>query len=278
MIDRAHKLPLTRQAKAVSISRGSLYYQPRSVSDAGLGLMRRIDELHLEHPFAGGRMIRDLLRQDNVADVGRRHVSTLMRRMGIEALYRKPNTSGRHPHHRVYPYLLRGLAVTRPNRVWAIRLRRTYIPMAKGFVYLAAVMDWCSRKVLAWRVSITMDTAFCVEAVEAALGLYGAPEIFNTDQGSQFTSEAFSGLLRSNGIQISMDGKGSWRDNVFIERLWRSVKYEEVYLRAYESVSEARIGIGEYFKFYNGRRPHSSLGRMTPDQFYNKALTAPAAA
>jgi len=154
----------------------------------------------------------------------------------------------------------------------------TYIPMAKGFVYLAAVMDWCSRKVLAWRVSITMDTAFCVEAVEAALGLYGAPEIFNTDQGSQFTSEAFSGLLRSNGIQISMDGKGSWRDNVFIERLWRSVKYEEVYLRAYESVSEARIGIGEYFKFYNGRRPHSSLGRMTPDQFYNKALTAPAAA
>jgi len=157
----------------------------------------------------------------------------------------------------------------------------TYIPMAKGFVYLVCLrqmMDWCSRKVLAWRVSITMDTAFCVEAVEAALGRYGAPEIFNTDQGSQFTSEAFSGLLRSNGIQISMDGKGSWRDNVFIERLWRSVKYEEVYLRAYESVSEARIGIGEYFKFYNGRRPHSSLGRMTPDQFYNKTLTAPAAA
>ena len=276
MIDRTHKLPLTRQAKAVGISRGSLYYQPRPVSDVDLGLMRRIDELNLEHPFAGGRMIRDLLRQDNVADVGRRHVSTLMRRMGIEALYRKPNTSGRHPHHRVYPYLLRGLAVTRPNQVWAMDI--TYIPMAKGFVYLAAVMDWCSRKVLAWRVSITMDTAFCVEAVEAALGLYGAPEIFNTDQGSQFTSEAFSGLLRSNGIQISMDGKGSWRDNVFIERLWRSVKYEEVYLKAYESVPEARAGIGQYFKFYNVRRPHSSLGRMTPDQFYNKALTAPAAA
>ncbi len=276
MIDRAHKLPLTRQVKAVSISRGSLYYRPRSVSDADLGLMRRIDELHLDYPFAGGRMMRDLLRQDNVTDVGRRHVSTLMRRMGVETLYRKPNTSRRHPQHRVYPYLLRGLAVTRPNQVWAMDI--TYIPMAKGFVYLAAVMDWCSRKVLAWRVSITMDTAFCVETVEEALKHYGASEIFNTDQGSQFTSEAFTGLLKDNGIRISMDGKGSWRDNVFIERLWRSVKYEEVYLRAYESVSEARTGIGRYFKFYNARRPHSSLGRMTPDQFYNKPLTAPAAA
>ena len=276
MIDRAHKLPLTRQVKAVSISRGSLYYRPRSVSDADLGLMRRIDELHLDYPFAGGRMMRDLLRQDNVTDVGRRHVSTLMRRMGVETLYRKPNTSRRHPQHLVYPYLLRGLAVTRPNQVWAMDI--TYIPMAKGFVYLAAVMDWCSRKVLAWRVSITMDTAFCVETVEEALKHYGASEIFNMGQGSQFTSEAFTGLLKDNGIRISMDGKGSWRDNVFIERVWRSVKYEEVYLRAYESVSEARTGIGRYFKFYNARRPHSSLGRMTPDQFYNKALIAPAAA
>jgi len=275
MIDRSHKLPLTRQAMAVGISRGSLYYRPRPVSDADLGLMRRIDQLHLEHPFAGGRMMRDLLRHEGFSS-GRRHVSTLMRRMGIEALYRRPNTSRRHPAHRVYPYLLRGLTVIRPNQVWAMDI--TFIPMARGFVYLTAVMDWCSRKVLAWRVSITMDTAFCVEAVEEALGRYGTPEIFNTDQGSQFTSEAFTGLLDDNGIQISMDGKGSWRDNVFIERLWRSVKYEEVYLKAYESVSGARAGIGEYFEFYNARRPHSSLGRMTPDQFYNKPLTAPAAA
>ncbi|MCH8102251.1 MAG: IS3 family transposase [Chloroflexi bacterium] len=275
MIDRSHKLPLIRQAKAVGVSRGSIYYRPRPVSDADLRLMRRIDELHLEHPFAGGRMMRDLLRQEDL-DSGRRHVATLMRRMGIEALYRRPSTSRRHPRHRVYPYLLRGLAVTRPNQVWAMDI--TYIPMARGFVYLAAVMDWVSRKVLAWRVSITMDTDFCVEAVEEALERYGAPGIFNTDQGSQFTSDAFTGLLKENGIRISMDGKGSWRDNVFIERLWRSVKYEEVYLRAYESVPEARAGLGRYFEFYNARRPHSSLGRMTPDQFYDRPLPAPAAA
>ena len=225
MIDRAHKLPLARQAKAVGASRGSIYYRPRPVSDADLRLMRRIDELHLEHPFAGGRMMRDLLRQEDL-DSGRRHVATLMRRMGIEALYRRPSTSRRHPRHRVYPYLLRGLAVTRPNQVWAMDI--TYIPMARGFVYLAAVMDWVSRKVLAWRVSITMDTDFCVEAAEEALERHGAPGIFNTDQGSQFTSEAFTGLLKENGIRISMDGRGSWRDNVFIERLWRSVKYEAV--------------------------------------------------
>ena len=237
--------------------------------------MRRIDELHLDHPFAGSRMMRDLLRQEDIHS-GRRHVSTLMRRMGVEALYRKPNTSRRHPRHLVYPYLLRGLAVTRPNQVWAMDI--TYIPVARGFVYLAAMMDWFSRKVLAWRVSITMDIASCVEAVEEALARYGAPDIFNTDQGSQFTSEVFTGLLKGHGIQISMDGRGSWRDNVFIERLWRSVKYEEVYLRAYESVSEARTGLGRYFEFYNPGRPHSSLGRMTPDQFYTKALSTPAAA
>jgi putative transposase len=237
--------------------------------------MRRIDELHLDHPFAGSRMMRDMLHQDDLYS-GRRHVSTLMRRMGIRALYRKPNTSRRHPRHPVYPYLLRGQAVTRSNQVWAMDI--TYIPMAKGFVYLAAVMDWFSRKVLAWRVSITMDTDFCVEAVEEALERNGAPDIFNTDQGSQFTSEIFTGLLKGHGIRISMDGKGSWRDNVFIERLWRSVKYEEVYLRAYESVSEARVGLGLYFEFYNTRRPHSSLGRMTPDQFYNRALPTSAVA
>jgi putative transposase len=275
MIDRSHKLPLIRQVKALGVSRSSIYYQPRSISDADLSLMRRIDEIHLDHPFAGSRMMRDLLCHEGI-HFGRRHVSTLMRRIGIEALYRKPNTSRRHPLHRVYPYLLRGFSVTRPNKAWAMDI--TYIPMAKGFVYLAAVMDWFSRKVLAWRVSITMDTAFCVEAVEEALERYGAPEIFNTDQGSQFTSEAFTGLLKEGGIQISMDGRGSWRDNVFIERLWRSVKYEEVYLRAYESVSEARAGLGRYFEFYNAGRPHSSLGRMTPNQFYNKALPTPAAA
>ena len=275
MIDRNHRLPLIRQAKAVGVSRSSLYYKPRPVSGVDLRLMRRIDELHLDHPFAGGRMMRDLLYQEDIHS-GRRHVSTLMRRMGIEALYRKPNTSRRHPRHLVYPYLLRGLPVTRPNQVWAMDI--TYIPMASGFVYLAAVMDWFSRKALAWRVSITMDTAFCVEAVEEALERYGVPDIFNTDQGSQFTSEVFTGLLKDNGIRISMDGRGSWRDNVFIERLWRSVKYEEVYLRAYDSVSEARIGLGRYFEFYNSKRPHSSLGRMTPDQFYNKLLPAPAAA
>ncbi len=275
MIDRGHRLPLTRQAKAVGISRGSLYYRPRPVSDADLCLMRRIDELHLDHPFAGSRMMRDLLYQEDI-HAGRRHVSTLMRRMGIEALYRKPNTSRRHPRHPVFPYLLRGLAVTSPNQVWAMDI--TYIPMARGFVYLAAVMDWFSRKVLAWRVSITMDTAFCVETVEEALARYGAPDIFNTDQGSQFTSEVFTGLLKGNGIQISMDERGSWRDNVFIERLWKSVKYEEVYLRAYESVSEARVGLDQYFEFYNARRPHSSIEAMTPDQFYNKPLSAPTAA
>jgi len=275
MIDRGHKLPVTCQAKVVGISRSSLYYQPRPLSGADLRLMRRIDELHLGHPFAGGRMMRDLLRQEDIYS-GRRHVSTLMRRMGIEALYRKPNTSRRHPRHLVYPYLLRGLAVTRTNQVWAMDI--TYIPMARGFVYLAGVMDWFSRKVLAWRVSITMDTAFCVEAVEEALERYGAPDIFNTDQGSQFTSEAFTGLLKDNGIRTSMDGRGSWRDNVFIERLWRSVKYEEVYLRAYESVSEARAGLGRYFEFYNANRPHSSLGGITPDQLYTKALSTPAAA
>ena len=275
MIDRNHKLPLSRQAKAVGVSRGSLYYRPRPVSDADLYLMRRIDELHLEYPFAGARMMRGLLRQEDLF-LGRRHVGALMRRMGVEALYRRPNTSQPGPGHTVYPYLLRGMQVTRPNQVWAMDI--TYIPMARGFVYLAVVMDWFSRKALAWRISVTMDTAFCVEAVEEALERHGAPEIFNTDQGSQFTSEVFTGLLKANGIRISMDGKGSWRDNVFVERLWRSVKYEEVYLRAYESVQEARAGLGRYLEFYNARRPHSSLGGMTPNQFYERPLPAPAAA
>jgi putative transposase len=275
MIDRTHPLPLTKQAAAAGISRGSVYYLPKPVSPADLALMRRIDELHLELPFAGSRMLRDLLNDQGVA-VGRKHVATLMRRMGIEALYRKPNTSRRHPQHKIYPYLLRGLKIDRPNQVWAMDI--TYIPMARGFVYLAAVIDWYSRRVLAWRVSITMETAFCLEAVEEAIARHGTPEIFNTDQGSQFTSEAFTGLLKQHDIAISMDGKGCWRDNVFIERLWKSVKYEEVYLRAYETVSHARQSLGRYFDFYNTRRPHSALDRKTPDKVYYPSLPLPKAA
>jgi putative transposase len=265
MIDRAHDLPITKQAAALNISRGSVYYLPRPVSAADLALMRRIDELHLELPFAGSRLLRDLLAAEG-STIGRRHVTTLMKRMGIEALYRRPRTTKREPGHKIYPYLLRGAAITRPNQVWAMDI--TYIPMARGFVYLAVVLDWFSRRVLSWRVSITMEAAFCVETLEEALAKHGKPEIFNTDQGSQFTGAAFTGLLIKNGIAISMDGKGAWRDNVFVERLWRSVKYEEVYLRAYDSVSEARTSIGRYLDFYNGRRPHSSLDRRTPDQAY----------
>jgi putative transposase len=227
--------------------------------------MRRIDELHLNYPFAGSRMLRDMLSHQGL-EVGRRHVRTLMRRMGIEALYRKPNTSKPAPGHKIYPYLLRGIAITRPNQVWATDI--SYIPMARGFVYLAAVIDWFSRRVLSWRLSITMDTSFCIEALDEALRLHGKPEIFNTDQGSQFTSEAFTGRLKEESIQISMDGRGRWADNVFVERLWRSLKYEHVYLHAYESVGEARDKIGRYFEFFNARRPHSSLGAQTPDQVY----------
>ena len=265
MIDRTHKLPVARQAKALNISRGSVYYQPRPVSAEDLKIMRRIDELHLNYPFAGSRMLRDLLHREGVS-IGRRHVATLMKRMGIEAIYRRPNTSKPAPGHKIYPYLLRGLKIERPNQVWATDI--TYIPMARGFVYLAAVVDWASRRVLSHRVSITMEADFCVEALEEALAKHGKPEIFNTDQGSQFTSVDFTGVLTKNAIAISMDGKGSWRDNVFVERLWRSVKYEEVYLRAYGSVGDARSSIGRYLAFYNTKRPHSSLDRRTPDEAY----------
>ena len=274
MIDRTHDLSLTQQARAVGISRSSVYYLPRPISAADLALMRTIDELHLDYPFAGARMLRDLLALAGVT-VGRKHVATLMRRMGIEAIYRKPNTSRRHPKHPIYPYLLRHLKIDRPNQVWAMDI--TYIPMAKGFVYLAAVIDWHTRRVLAWRVSISMETSFCIDAVEDALHRYGKPEIFNTDQGSQFTSLAFTDLLKQNGIAISMDGRGCWRDNVFIERLWRSIKYEEVYLHAYESVGQARTGIGRYIEFYNTRRPHSSLQARTPDVVYFDSLPRPSA-
>ena len=270
MIDHNHPLPISRQAKAVGISRGSVYYLPRPVSEEDMELMRRIDRLHLDYPFAGSRMLRDMLRQEGFK-VGRTHVATLMKRMGIEALYRKPRTTRPKAGHKVYPYLLRNLTIDRPNQVWAMDI--THIPMARGFVYLAAVVDWSTRRVLAWRISITMDVHFCLEAVEEAIQRYGTPVIMNTDQGSQFTSRAFVGLMKEHEIRISMDGKNSWRDNVFVERLWRSVKYEDIYLRAYESVSAVRTGLSKYFNFYNSRRPHSSLDGQTPDQVYYNRLS-----
>ncbi len=275
MIDRAHDLPITKQAEALKISRGSIYYLPRLVPEADLAIMRLLDRLHLEFPFAGSRMLRGLLAAEG-CKIGRRHVKTLMRRMGIEALYRRPGTTTSEPGHKIYPYLLRGMEITRPNQVWAMDI--TYIPMARGFVYLAVVLDWFSRRVLSWRLSITMEAWFCVETLEDALAHHGKPDIFNTDQGGQFTGSAFTGTLADNGIAISMDGKGAWRDNVFVERLWRSVKYEEVYLRAYDSVSDARNSLGRYLDFYNGRRPHSSLDGVTPDQAYLTKLSLRAAA
>jgi len=275
MIDRGHDLPLVRQADLLRLSRSTLYYEPRPVPAAELAIMRRIDELHLDYPFAGSRMLRDLLRGEGIA-IGRERVGAMMRRMGLEALYRRPNTSKPADGHKVYPYLLRGLPVERPNQVWAMDI--TYIPMARGFVYLAAVVHWFSRRVLAWRLSITLEVEFCLDAVEDALARYGRPEIFNTDQGSQFTSAAFTGLLLDNTIAISMDGRGSWRDNVFVERLWRSVKYEEVYLRAYDSVGDARASLGRYLDFYNRTRPHSSLAARTPDRAYFDNLPLLAAA
>lgn len=269
MIDREHDLPIKRQAEVLKLSRSTVYYQPRPVSAEDLAVMRRIDQLHLDFPFAGSRMLRDFLRAEGVK-IGRCRVITLMRRMGIEALYRRPNTSKPAPGHQVFPYLLRQMKIDRPNQVWAMDI--TYIPMARGFVYLAAVVDWYSRRVLSWRLSITMSVDFCLEAVEEALGRYGKPGVFNSDQGSQFSSGDFVGLLVANRIEISMDGKGAWRDNVVVERLWRSVKYEEVYLKAYDSVPEARASLGLYFDFYNNRRPHSSFAGRTPDQVYFDTL------
>ena len=265
MIDRTHALPVARQCQLLKLARSTAYYQPKPVSDTTLTLMRRMDELHLQYPFAGARMLRDLLRQEGHA-IGRRQVATLMRRMGITAIYRMPRTSRRHPAHRIYPYLLRQLEITRPNHVWAADI--TYIPMQRGFVYLCAILDWVSRRVLAWRLSNTLTTDFCLEAVREAITRYGCPEIFNTDQGCQFTSQEFTGLLNDHEIQISMDGTGRWRDNVFVERLWRSLKYEEVYLHAYETVHDAQQGVARYMTFYNQIRPHRALDGRTPDRVY----------
>ena len=231
-----------------------------------------IDALHLEMPWWGARGLRRMLAPD-FPGVGRRRIATLMAKMGIAAVAPQPGTSKRHRAHPVYPYLLRHQTITRPNHVWAMDI--TYIPMARGFVYLAAVMDWASRKVLSWRVSTTMDTRFCIDAVEDAIARYGCPEIFNTDQGSQFTSADFTGMLTAHGIRISMDGQGCWRDNIFVERLWRTIKYEEVYLHAYATVSEARAGLGRYLALYNTRRRHSSLADTTPDEAYFLTLRSP---
>jgi putative transposase len=275
MIDGTHKLPVARQARLLELARSTVYYRPEPTSQADLTVMRRIDELHLEHPFAGSRMLRDILRSEG-RTIGRKHVGTLMRKMGIEALYRRPNTSKPHAAHRIYPYLLRNVAIERPKQAWAMDI--TYLPLKRGFVYLAVVLDWATRRILSWRLSNSMTADFCVEALEEAIARYRKPEIMNTDQGSQFTSSEFIGTLQANGIAISMDGKGCWRDNVFVERLWKSIKYEEVYLHAYEMVSHAKAGIARYVSFYNRRRPHSSLHGRTPDHVYFTSLPLTAAA
>ena len=269
MIDRSEDLSITRQAELLGISRGAVYYLPRPVSDADLALMRRIDELHLEHPFMGARMLRRQLAREGVY-AGRRHIRTLMIRMGVEALAPQPGTSKAAPGHKIYPYLLRKLAITRSNQVWA--LDTTYIRMARGFVYLTAVVDVASRRVLAHKVAITLEAIHAKEVIEQAFARYGVPEIVNTDQGSQFTAPEFTGTVLARGCRLSMDGRGAWRDNVFVERLWRSVKYERVYLKAYDSVSAARTDIADYLDWYNVHRSHSSLERLTPQEKYVASL------
>ena len=289
MIDRNHKLPVSHQCPLLGLARSTAYYTPREVSAEDWALMRRIDELHLDHPFAGARMLRDLLRPEGF-EAGRKHIGTLMARMGIEALYRKPHTSRRQRGDEIHPYLLRGLAIERPNQAWAADI--TYIPMRRGFLYLFAVIDGFSRRVLAWRLSNTLTTDFCLDAVREAIHRHGCPEIFNTDQGGQFTSGEFTGLLKAHDIRISMDGKGSWRENkrsavsradrregearhnVFVERLWKSVKYEEGYLKAYDNVADAKANLATYLRFYNERRPHRSLEGKTPDVAYFVALAS----
>lgn len=265
MIHPQHRLPITRQAQLVGLSRGSVYYLPKPVSPGDLVLMRRMDELHLEHPFMGARMLRDQLHRAGCR-IGRKHVATLMKKMGIDVLYKKPGTSKKHPGHEIYPYLLRGMKIDRANQARA--LDTTYIPMARGFVYLTAVVDWASRKVLASKVAITLESCHAVDVLTEAFNRYGSPEIVNTDQGSQFTAQAFVQAVKNRGCKLSMDGRGAWRDNVFVERLWKSVKYERVYLHAYESVTEAGASIMYYLDWYNRCRPHSSLGKRTPDEAY----------
>lgn len=265
MIDKAHKLPVTVQCRLLGVGRSTAYYQPAPMPPADLDLMRQIDEIYLQWPFYGTRRIRAELDRRGVV-VNRKRVQRLMRQMGLQAIYPRRMTSRPAPGHRIYPYLLRELVIDRPNQVWATDI--TYVPMAKGFMYLVAIVDWHTRRVLSWRLSNTLETDFCVAALEEALARHGAPEIFNTDQGAQFTACAFTDVLKEHGVQISMDGKGRWMDNVFVERLWRSVKYEDIYLRAYETPAELRAGLERYFRFYNGQRGHSALDRKTPDEVY----------
>ena len=269
MIDANSALPVRGQCRLLEVARSTAYYRPAPVPEEDLRLMRMIDEVHLQRPFLGSRRMVDEL-EDRGYRINRKRVQRLMRLMGIRALYPKRATSTPGQGQHIYPYLLGHLTIERPNQVWASDI--CYIPMAKGFMYLVAIMDWHSRRVLSWRLSNTLDTAFCVEALEEALGRYGAPEVFNTDQGAQFTSEAFTGVLEGAGVAISMDGKGRWVDNVFVERLWRSVKYEDVYLRAYETPAALRAGLERYFRYYNTQRRHSSLNRRTPEAVYRDGL------
>ena len=267
MTNRDHELSITRQAELLGLSRGMVYYEAKPINETDLKLMHRMDKLHMDFPFMGARMLRNQLNREGF-NVGRRHVRTLMRRMGIHAIYRKPkNTSANNPEHKVYSYLLRGMDIT-ANQVWA--LDTTYIPMARGFAYLTAVIDWATRKVLAHKVAITLEACHAIDVLNEALANYDAPLIVNTDQGSQFTAHDFVQTVKDNGCQISMDGRGAWRDNVMVERLWRSVKYERVYLKAYDSVAHAKADISEYLWWYNSEREHSSLNKQTPDEAYCK--------
>ena len=276
MIDRDDRLPVTRQARLLGLARSTVYYRPQAAaSERDLALMAAIDLIHTELPFLGARRIRGELLARGFT-VGRQHVTSLMRRMGISAIAPRRKLSKPAPGHKIYPYLLRGVEITEAGHVWSCDV--TYIPMARGFCYLVAIMDWASRRVLSWRLSNTLDASFCIEALEEALERYDAPLIFNSDQGSQFTCEGFTAVLADHGVQISMDGRGRWLDNVFIERLWRSVKYEEVYLKAYENLSEARRGLRAYFDFYNHRRRHQGLNDATPDQVYSDTLRTQQAA
>lgn len=271
MLQKVHRLSRMRRCELLGIPRSSSYYRPQSVPEADLARMRLIDQIHMDKPFLGSRRIADALTEQGY-ETGRKYVQRLMRLMGIQAIHPGPKTSKPHPHHKRYPYLLRNLEINRVNQVWASDV--TYLPMASGFLYLTVIMDWYSRKVLSWRVSNSLDASFCVDALEEAIFRHATPDIFNSDQGSQYTSEAFSEVLKTHGIAISMDGKGAWKDNVFVERLWRSVKYEEVYLNAYESASEAKQSLAKYFQFYNGNRIHQTL-KATPDQVFYEGIRLP---
>ena len=270
MIAPGSALSVSRQAKLLGISRSSVYYRPKPASQEELDLLKRLDELFTENPMYGSRRLQAMLKREGIL-VGRRRIRRLMRKLGLWAVGPKPNTSKPHPEHKIYPYLLRNLSIERPNHVWATDI--TYIPMRRGFVYLVAIVDWYSRRILAWRLSNTLTTDFCIEALQEAILRYGTPEIFNTDQGSQFTSAEFTGVLKAHDIRISMDGKGCWRDNVFVERLWRTIKYEEVYLKAYDSVSHAKASLGQFIMFYNRQRPHQTFAGKTPDMIYFAGLS-----